>query len=190
MDTNKKEPRDLVYNKIQYLKRCQEIGRFVYEDTFRINGLLINALLQIRDAFLYNQTINNINSLELKEGLFVNGRSNSGKTALMVILRTILDTSKSFKIISCLEIEHQFKKYGKAYLENLFDDRNTSWCFDDFGKRSTESHYSILRILIEKIFESKNTYHIISDFTLEQLHSKLGLVYYNKIKSKFITIKT
>lgn len=190
MDTNKKEPRDLVYNKIQYLKRCQEIGKFVYEDSFRINVSLINALLQIRDMFLNNQTKNNINSLELKEGLFVNGRPNSGKTALMVILKTILDTSKNYKIISCLEIEHRFKKNGKTFLEDLFDDENTFWCFDDFGKRSTESHYSILRILIEKIFESKNTYHIISDFTLEQLHSKLGMVYYNKIKSKFITIKT
>ena len=171
--------------KTHFLATCQTNGRMIYEEPFRLTSVLIDSLLRIKT---YMIETNMKGRFQLKKNLFICGSKLTGKTCFMALLKTLIDESERFQIRSCMEIEHQTKKYGNSYLNSFFRKHSRSWCFDDFGKRDTHAHLKILKNILKNIARTKSNipYHIISDYSIEELELLLGKKYSKQITHDFI----
>lgn len=184
IESNKKDCQDLQYVNIDLNlaeDNLQKIGESV------VPGFIINHIY--RDLIYYFTNHGN-SEYNISKGLFIHGKTGTGKTVLanvFNIFNGVYNPPKNFRIMDASEIPIAFEIGGMLEVNRLL---KGNCLLDDFGSERIEAVYYGTRaepmkeFLIQRykmfIQEGKLT-HIITNFTMEYIKEMYG----SRIESRF-----
>lgn len=179
-------------NTIQYLEYK---GKEMFGDSFKIYAIDYEVIYQLLSWIVHDKKVCEKYNLSPSKGILLNGPVGCGKTALMILISTLLSKKRSFIVKPARNITMEFSKRGYDVIHQYSRSvRSPSpICIDDIGveppMRYFGDHINVIgELLLSRydLFRNKRIItHGTTNFNADDLETRYGERVRSRLREMF-----
>lgn len=186
-----------LYNMTQCWKYLLQQGKIIYGNEFILTQQHKAILYKLLIYAIEDEKIMNRLELDPKKGILLMGEPNSGKTAMMRLVKPFFLHKKIYEIKTCRALSQEFSLKGYEMMTPLLSANAKTLVLDNLGTESTAKHYGqscdVIHNIVEHFYEQRHdlTYprlHITTTLSPSDIERKYGVGFRKMLTEMFNVI--
>lgn len=186
-----------LYNMVKCWKYLLQQGKMIYGSEFILTKQHKAVLYQLLIYAIEDQKGLNKLTLDPQKGILLMGAPNTGKTAMMRLVKPFFARKKQYEIKTCRALSQEFALKGYEMIAPLLATNAKAIVLDNLGKENIAKHYGqscdVTHNIVEHFYEQRHdlTYprlHITTTLSPSEIERKYGIGFRKMLNELFNVI--
>lgn len=196
-DTYEVENQIKIYDYNRCLDFILERGKSIYGGHFIITKSQKDTFFKLFAYAIEDSKNLNREALDINKGLMLIGEAETGKTAMMRLIKDFFSHKKQYYIKTARIFSQEFSQKGFESINPLFQSHAKPLCLDNIGKENIAKHYGFqydaVYSIVEHFYEQRYDQgypklHITTALSARELENRYGAGFRKMLQAMFNVI--